>query len=68
VNGLLVFCPTHDFAMPYLAGPLLKGFIQTMDPTIKITCVDLNLEFLDRRFPTTRNFLRATAGASFNRA
>jgi radical SAM superfamily enzyme YgiQ (UPF0313 family) len=49
VNGLLLFCPTHDFAMPYLAGPLIKGFVQQHDVGMRVTCVDLNLEFFAKQ-------------------
>lgn len=45
MKGLIVFPPVHDFAMPYLAAPLLKGFIEHMDPDVKVACVDLNLRF-----------------------
>lgn len=45
MDGLFVFPPVHDFAMPYLAGPLLKGFIEQEAPDVSLICVDLNLEF-----------------------
>lgn len=41
----IIFPPVHDFAMPYLAGPLLKGYIQKSIPSIDVRCVDLNLSF-----------------------
>ena len=49
MKGLFAFCPTHDFAMPYLAGPLLKGFVESRRADTKVTCVDLNLEFFSRQ-------------------
>ncbi len=48
MKGFLVFPPIHDFAMPYLAGPLLKGYIEQCDPDIRVTCIDLNHTFFKR--------------------
>jgi len=45
LKTLFIFPPVHDFAMPYLAGPLLKGFLERAAPGVTVTCIDLNLEF-----------------------
>ena len=45
MRGFIAFAPVHDFSMPYLAGPLLKGYIQKKDPNVNITYFDLNLQF-----------------------
>jgi Radical SAM superfamily len=63
MKGLLVFPPIHDFTMPYLAAPLIKGFIEKNDPDIKITCADLNLAFFESAIKNYSHIVEGFRGA-----
>lgn len=63
MKGLIVFPPVHDFAMPYLAGPLLKGYIEKIDADVRVTCVDLNIEFFKSAIEDYPSLLARYRGA-----